>query len=351
MSNILVIGGGTGHALSALLAAKGLHVCLADTPAYAAVFEQTKAAGSIEISGTTQAVGMPEQITTDLASAVQAAELIVCCTVSTRDEEVARAIAPHLTDDKAVLVVAGNGGSLIYHRVFEQAGHGATPLGEVAGNFFPCRLTAPGKILIGLPLSPKGVAAYPPTSSAALAERFREVWELTPCESLFEALFNGPNIICHSAGIAANLSAIDRGTGFNLFTDGLSPAFLNLTDALWEEKRRVYKAMECKVPPAPRGMLSGVMDTRNEAYQYFRQMGGPDNMHNRYITEDIPCLVCFFISIARHMGVEIPLFESILRIITTATGVDYYKQGRTLENLGLDKLSRPDLIAFFRTNQ
>lgn len=352
MKNIAVIGaGGTGHALAAILAAKGHRVCLADTGAYAQILAQTGAIGEIRLSGTVSMAGAPAETTTDLARAVREAELIVCCTVSNRDEEVAAAIAPYLTGEKAVLVGAGNGASLIYHRVFQKTGHGDTPVGEVAGNFFPCRLTAPGQVLIGLPLGPKGVAAFPPENSPLIAERFREVWELLPCDSLFEALFNGPNLICHSAGIAANLSSIDKSAGFNLFQDGMSPAFLNLTDALWEEKRSVYEAMECQVPPPPRGMLSGVMDPGDPDYACFRRMDGPDSMQHRYITEDIPCLTCFFISIARAMGVPVPLFEGILRMISAAAQTDYYAQGRTLENLGLDKLSRAELIEFFRVHK
>lgn len=349
MKKITVIGaGGTGHALGAILAAKGHEVCLADTEAYSDILEQTRKIGQIQVSGTATMTGKLAEVTTDIAKAVTDAELIVCCTISNRDEEIAKAIAPYLTDDKAVLVGAGNGASIIYHRVFVEAGHADTLIGEVAGNFFPCRLTAPGQVLIGLPLSPKGVAAFPPENSAKLAERFAEVWELTPCRSLFEALFNGPNLICHGAGIAANLAAIDRSNGtFNLFKDGLSPAYLNLTDALWEEKRRVYEAMECTVSPAPRGMLAGVMDTKNEAYAFFREMDGPGSLEHRYITEDVPCLLCFFVSIARSLGVQIPLFEGIVGILSAATGTDFYAEGRTLENLGLADLSREQLIEFF----
>lgn len=348
MKKITVIGaGGTGHGLAAILAAKGHQVCLADTEVYGDILAQTKKLSQIQVSGTVEAAGRLAEVTTDIAGAVAWAQLIICCTVSNRDEEIAGIIAPHLTADKAVLAGAGNGASMVYQQIFEKAGHGDTLTGEVAGNFFPCRLTSPGQVLIGLPLSPKGVAAFPPENSDLLALCFADVWELTPCRSLFEAIFNGPNLICHSAGIVTNLSAIDRSNRtFNLFRDGLSPAFLNLTDALWEEKRRVYEAMDCILPPAPRTMLAGVMDTENEAYRFFREMDGPDSLKHRYITEDVPCLLCFFVSIARHLGVQIPLFEGILGILSAATGRDFYKEGRTLENLGLTSLNRQQLIRF-----
>lgn len=349
MKKIAVIGaGGTGVAMAAILASKGHCVYLADNESYADILEQTRQAGEIQVSGTVSLSGKPHCVTTDIGKAVTDCELIVCCTISNRDEEVAKAIAPYLSAHKAVLVGAGNGASVVYHRIFAQAGHADTLVGEVAGNFFPCRLTGPGQILIGLPLSGKGVAAYPPENSALLAQRFAEVWELAPCRSLFEAMFNGPNLICHGAGIVTNLVAIDRSNGdYNLFTQGLSPAYLDLTDALWEEKRRVYEAMECTVSPAPRDFLAGVADPNNEAFRFFRQMDGPGSLGNRYVTEDVPYLICYFVSIARHLGVPVPLFEGIVSILSAATGNDYYAVGRTLENLGLKDLNREQLIDFF----
>lgn len=349
MKRITVIGaGGTGHALAAILAAKGHRVCLADTEAYSDILMQTQKLHEIQVSGTTEMVGCLAEVSTDIGRAVTDAELIICCTVSNRDEEIARLMVSYLNAEQAVLISAGNGASIIYHDIFEEAGRGDTLVGEVAGNFFPCRLTASGQVLIGLPLSPKGVAAFPPERSSELAQRFADVWELRPCRSLFEAIFNGPNLICHGAGIAANLAAIDRSNGtFNLFKDGLSPAYLNLTDALWEEKRRVYEAMGCIVPPAPREMLAGVMDTENEDYRFFREMDGPGSLEHRYITEDVPCLLCFFVSIARSLEVQIPLFEGIVRILSAAADRDFYAEGRTLEKLGLNGMGHRQLIDFF----
>ena len=349
MKKIAVIGaGGTGVALSAILAAKGHEVCLADSE-NSAVLEGVKRAGKVCTKGTSFFEGVPVLVTEDMGEAVRRSELIVCCTISNRDEEIARAIAPWVDESKAVLVGAGNGASIIYHRVFEECGKGDVLTAETAGNFFPARVTGDGEATTGLPLSGKGVTAFPPSRAEEAVDRFAEVWELTPCASMFEALFNGPNLICHSAGCVLNVSAMSRSGGkFNLFTDGLSEEFLNVTDALWQEKNRVYEAMEAKCSPAPRGMLAGVMDPDNDAYKYFRLMDGPGDITHRYITEDVPNLFCFFLSIARKVGVAVPLFEGIIGLLSAAAGKDFYAEGRTLENLGWADMSKEELIALFR---
>jgi len=350
LKRIAVIGaGGTGIALSAILASKGNEVYLADS-ANQEVIAGAKRAGVLRTKGTVTVEGRPALITTDIGEAVRHAELVVCCTISNRDAEIAQAIAPWLHEDQGVLIGAGNGASIIYHRILKEQGKGEVLTAETAGNFFPARVTGEGEATVGLPLSPKGVTAFPPTRAAEAAERFREVWELKACESMIEALFNGPNLICHSAGCVLNVSAMSRSGGkFNLFTDGLSEEFLNVTDALWKEKARVYEAMECKPSPAPRAMLAGVMDPKNEDYRYFRMMDGPSSITHRYITEDVPNLTCFFLSIARAVKVEVPLFEGVVGLLSAAAGRDFYAEGRTLENLGLRDLTREELIAFFRS--
>ena len=164
MKKIAVVGAGsTGHALAAILASKGHTVYLADSEAYADILQATQRVRTIRVSGTVTLEGTPTAVTTDIGWAITEAELIVCCTVSNRDEEIARTIAPYLTADKAVLLSAGNGGSIIFHRIFAEAGLADVLVGEVAGNFFPCRLTGVGQTVIGLPLAPKGAAAFPAT--------------------------------------------------------------------------------------------------------------------------------------------------------------------------------------------
>lgn len=273
MKKIAVIGaGGTGVALSAILASKGHEVYLADN-LNQTVVEAAREAGVLRTKGTKVCEGRPALVTSNIEEAVRRAELIVCCTISNRDEEIARTLAPVVTKDQAVLVGAGNGATIVYHKIFEETGKGDVLTAETAGNFFPARVTGAGEATIGLPLAPKGVTSFPPQRASEAAERFAEVWELNPCGSMMDALFNGPNLICHSAGCILNASAISRSGGkFSLFTDGLSEGFLNVTDALWEEKARVYEAMGCKPSPAPRGMLAGVMDVQNEDYRYFRLM-------------------------------------------------------------------------------
>lgn len=349
MKRIAIVGaGGTGHALAALLSSRGHEVYLTDSESYLPILKQTAESPVIHFSGTVTGCGKITLSTTDTQAALSKADMVVCCTISNRDEEVAARIAPYVSEDKPVLLAAGNGGSILYHRVFERMGKPRVLVAETGGNFFPCRMISPGQVVIGLPLGPKPVAAFPPENTARAVEAFRDIWELTPAKCIPAAMFNGPNLISHLGVVLLNVGAIEKSNGsFNLFTDGITPSVINLTDDLWAEKKAVLDAFGVETTPPVRGMFEGVMDPDNSVYQYFRMMDGPDTLENRYITEDVPILTSFFVSIARGLGIPVPLFESMVRLISSAAQKDFYAQGRTLENLGLGHLDRDEIIAYF----
>lgn len=348
MKRITIVGAGsTGHALAAILSMNGHEVYLTDMPAYADVLEKSARYGTIKIRGTVTGEGTPKCITTNVAGALERAEIIVCCTISNRDEEIAQMLVPFVTREKPVLLSAGNCGSVIYHRIFEQHGKKGILVGEVGGNFFPCRLSEDRTVTIGLPLGQKMIAAFPPENTDRLVSAVGDLWDFKPAKSILQAAFNGPNLICHVAGTILNIAAIENSDGsFNLFRDGISSGVINLLEQLWEEKKRVFNALGFQPAPSVRGMFESIHH-HDPFYDYFCEMDGPGDLYHRYISEDAPILTCFFVSIAKGIGVDVPLYESMVRLLSAVTGIDYYKQGRTLENLCLDHLSKEDLIAYF----
>jgi opine dehydrogenase len=68
-------------------------------------------------------------------------------------------------------------------------------------------------------------------------------------------------------------------------------------------------------------------------------------MH-RYINEDAPTCVSLMISLGKLAGVPMLLSEALVRVASVLNGVDYYGQGRTLENLGLSGITVKELNAY-----
>src|SRR4051812_48119451 len=61
--------------------------------------------------------------TCDIAAAVREADLILCPTPATAQEDIARALAPHLTDGQVVFLPPGTFGSYIFAKAARDAGN------------------------------------------------------------------------------------------------------------------------------------------------------------------------------------------------------------------------------------
>lgn len=354
MKKVTVVGGGgTGHAVSAELSRRGFEVRLCDHEDYRGILEETKRLGEITLNGSLgHETASIQMVTTDIAAALEGADVVICCTIANRDEQVARMIAPHLKEGQAVLLSAGNGGSIIYRRIFDELGVKGVVVGETSGNLFPCRLTGPGQVLIGLPYLVKKVAAYPASETGKLIRAFEEIYEFKPARHVLEAVFNAPNLIGHIAVTLLNAGAIENSKEtYYVFRQGICPSVLNLTDAMWEEKKRVMDALGLTASPPSSKMFSKLMDESCHEYDNFKALAGPNSVRNRYISEDTPCMMCLFISVAHALDIPVPLFESLVKVASAVNQVDYYKEGRTLENLGLSHLKGQELIDFFSKSE
>src|SRR6185437_11491702 len=83
----------------------------------------TRVRGGIDVEGDKPGFSAIEKVTTDLAPAVDGADIIIVCTGGTHQEPLARALAPLLRDGEIILLIQGNtGGSLVVRRALDAAG-------------------------------------------------------------------------------------------------------------------------------------------------------------------------------------------------------------------------------------
>ena len=75
-------------------------------------------------------------------------------------------------------------------------------------------------------------------------------------------------------------------------------------------------------------------------------MDGPYALDHRYLHEDCGCGGAFALSVARRLGMEMPVLEAFLGVAGAINDRDYIHGGRTLENLGFAaEMTLPEIIA------
>jgi opine dehydrogenase len=78
---------------------------------------------------------------------------------------------------------------------------------------------------------------------------------------------------------------------------------------------------------------------------------GPFSMQDRYVTEDIPMGASLTVSLAHKMGIPTPTYDTMIHLASLVNETDFYSQGRTLKNLGLEHLSAKEFDTYLRTGK
>ncbi len=341
IERITVIGAGaTGHGVAAVLSMRGFHVTLYDASRFAGRLEAVEQRGGITLLGEGQGKGTPARVTTDPARAIRGAQAIFVDVMSSRHEEIARQIAPHLEDGQHILIIPGNLGSFVFRQVFQELGVTAdVTLTEKEGNFFPCRLTGEAEVTVGMPLNLKGRAASLPASDTRrVLQALEGVVEYSANRNVFEGVINAGNVINHIASTVLSAPEIERkGDAFSLFQYAFTPAVVRCIDKIRLERQAVIEAMGMQVHKNPMGMIAKVqhLEEHPEIHTFYHHMDGPNALDHRYLHEDCGCGGAFAVSVARRLGLEMPVLSAFLCVAGTINGRDYLgADGRTLENLG-----------------
>ena len=61
----------------------------------------------------------------------------------------------------------------------------------------------------------------------------------------------------------------------------------------------------------------------------------PNSLDHRYVTEDVPTSLVPIASFGDHLNVPVPTIKAFIHIANILHKRDYFKEGRTIESLGL----------------
>ena len=146
-TTVAIIGAGIGGVyLAAELGMLGCRLRLHDLDD--SRLGDIRARGGIDVDGSNGGFAAIERVTTDLAAAVDGADIIVIVTGGNAQETVARALAPLLRDGQIILLIQGNtGGSLVVRRALETAGcRAAVDIAEMDNYPYSCWRRGPTRI-------------------------------------------------------------------------------------------------------------------------------------------------------------------------------------------------------------
>jgi opine dehydrogenase len=345
---IAVIGAGNGgFNLVAHLGAAGHTMRLHDIDD--AKLTALRAAGGIDTSDVGTGFAKLEHVTTDLATVIQGAEVIVVCTGGHRQAAAARAMTPLLADGQTILLVQGNtGGSLAFRRVLDQAGCRARiDLAEMDNYPYSAKVLGPAKIQPIVTKRWLQIASFPgnriDTVFATLGPLFPTAIK---APTVIHTGFTNANAMLHVANCVLNATRIEHAEAYKFYSHGVTEGVARVYRAINAERVAAAAALGATVPTLE-DWFERVYKVREATLiETFQKLtfnadgpyGGtpaPKSFDANYVAEDVPVGLMPIAAIGKAAGVPMSATQTLIDMAKLMTGNDYAATGRTLDMMGL----------------
>lgn len=353
---IAVLGGGNGsHAAAADLTNVGHNVRFwrRDAAGLAALQENSNTLTLKDSSGSRPVC--LSMATANIEEALAGAELIVCPAPSTAQADIARLIAPHLTDGQVIFLPPGTFGSVMMARIVRDQGNRADVSFAEAGTLpYLTRKHGPLEIAITTRATRLPTGVFPCRSKDHALQIIRQAYPSVEDtgDAMSGALMNAGPII-HPPLIIMNAGPIEHFDHWDIHNEGTQPAIRRVTDQLDGERMALREALGY---PAPHFPLADHYHAECDEWMYGNLAhekltdSGDWREHlvlteHRYMREDVATGLAFLVSVADWAGVPAPVSTGLLALGSAICSDDFRATGRTLEQLKLATHSPDEMRA------
>ncbi len=350
MKPIAIIGAGNGGcAMAAQLTLMGLPVHLCETYLPQRIADLQKR-GGIELGGAAgSGFATPLRMTTDLAEAVTDVDLIFWTIPANGHELHVRRIAPHLKKGQTLILTPGAaGGAFFVANSLKQLQAEGILVGETCTLPCGCRLTSPFHVEIYDVAKDILFAMLPDAETERIWNRIKPIFpHFIRGETVLDTSLNYMNMLFHPVGMVLNAGWIEHRKGdFAYYYDGISPAVAAVLEETDRERLDIQRALG--LPPVSFVewfLRRGKGCTKESVYAAIhtsvpnRNFRAPENLEHRFLLEDVPFGLVPLSQFGRLAGVPTPVIDSLILLASKLCRRDFYREGRSLEQMGLAEMT------------
>ncbi len=355
MEKVLIIGAGHGgYAAAGDLVMKGFHVMMYELKAFQRNLFPLIESGRLKLTGEISGIVEAPEIMVDFKNAMADADVVLIMTHAGSHREIAEQMAPLVKENQLIVLVPGyTGGSLVFAKIFKERN-------AASGHYLAETNTTPyasrkinGQPAVHVKLYAKQIllSAFPAVHNEVAGERFRRLYpNAVLVDNALVTGFNNGNPVLNVPPAILNAGRIEKAEGdYYHFQEGVTPSVAKVLALLDDERMAVGEAAGIDVPSyLERVMNTGYVTTNSSWNDMIKTSPhltakGPDSLRHRYFTEDVPYGLVPWHDIARQEGVEVPLMTSFIHLSSALMGVDYFKHGRTLTDMGIAGIRGDDL--------
>jgi opine dehydrogenase len=353
-----VVGAGHGgKAMAAHLALMGFSVTL-----YNRTFdhiEVIKKRGGIELESDEEGAhgfGRLHRVTSDIAEALNKAEMIMVVVPSSAHADIAKIVAPHIQDGQIIILHPGRtGGALEFNKVLKDSGCSANiTIAEAETFIYASRSDGPAQARIFRIKEAVPIAALPAVRSPEVLQRINEAYpQFIDGVNVLHTGLNNMGAIFHPALTLLNIGWIEATHGdYQFYIDGVTPSVARMLEVLDRERVTVASSLGLRARTAMEWLQLAYDTTGEDLHDAIHNQPGyygikaPSTINHRYIFEDVPMSLVPIASLGERYGVSVRGIESMIRVACIIHRTDYWRRGRTIDKLGIDGLSVSELTRF-----
>jgi opine dehydrogenase len=347
-SPVAVIGAGNvGCALAADLGLRGVEVRLFNrSPGRLAAIAD---AGGITVTGEIEGSAALSLVTGSLEQAVDGAGVVAVTVPAASLPAYAAALARATSGEQLIWLNPGHSGGALYLAAeLARAGRGERTICQLTTASHISRLTGPATVRVLL-RSRASLAALPASHLHQCRQRLDALLpgQFGQADTVLEADLANLNAILHPPGMVCNAGWIQATAGkFGFYAEGSGPAVARVMDAIDAERLALARALGARAVPFAElfrqlGFTTGGPGHAGSVYhaiqrsELIRPIQSPPQLDHRYLHEDVGWGLVPWMHLAAVAGSPAPAITALTHLAGVINGIDYPRQGLTLERMGL----------------
>jgi opine dehydrogenase len=294
-----------------------------------------------------------ERACADVGEAVRGAELVFMPDPAFTQIDNARRLAPHLADGQVVFVAPGTFGAYVLREALQTR----CAVAETGTLPWLTRKHGPDTAAITARATRLPTGVFPAKMhDAAFAVVKKAFPAVEPVEDALSAALMNAGPVIHPPLVLMNAGPLEHFERWDIHKEGTQPSIRRVTDALDAERIAARTALGYAPPHFP---LADHYRADGEEWMYGRRVHRKltDSgdwkerivlAEHRYMREDVEMGLAFLVSACAWAGVACPVATGLLALGSAVLGRDLRKGERTLEALGLARLSRDEMRRLLR---
>ncbi len=358
-----VVGAGNGgKTMSAHLALMGFEVTLFNrTYSHVEVIAER---GGIDLENPTGGLhgfGKLVKITDKLDEALKDAQVIMVVIPSSAHAEVARRMAPFLSDGQIVILNPGRTcGAIEFRAALNQAGCEADVIvAETETFIYASRADGPSQAHIFRIKEAVPLAALPANRTHEVLEAIRPAYpQFINGINVLHTGLNNMGAVFHPALTILNAGRIESTHGdFEFYIDGVTPSVAKVLEVVDRERVTVASALGIRARTGLEWLQMAYNVQGDNLHDAIHNQSGyygiraPSTLLHRYIFEDVPMSLVPIAALGERYGVSVNGINAMIRLGCILHSTDYWRRGRTLEKLDIKGLSVTELTHYVETGE